>query len=234
MKKFLAVSGIFILFASIFSNDILAKKKGHFKIVHAIYPAKQYWDWGTDPLNWYPDPDDGEFTYGYENYKDYEVKRSKADAALSEVGLLEKRKAESENAKKELVKIKVVAAKFYKQYTTSSAAVSTADVTLKNSSEFTVVAVIFRGKLITAKTGKTLIEGDFKCDLPEALNPGEENVYEIALNDFAGWAKVKVSDTTKFEVTIIGIGLNNGIVYVNAFSDKDQKKLDTLKEKYVN
>jgi hypothetical protein len=234
MKKFLAVAGIFILFASIFSDDILAKKKGRFKISRAVYPANNYWDWGSDPLYWYPDPDDGEFTYSYENYKAYEVKRNKTNAALSEIDLLEKRKTESENAKKELAKIKVVDAKFYKQYTISSAAISIADVTLKNNSDFTVVAVFFRGKLVISKTGKILIDGDFKCDLPEALNPGEENVYEIALNDFAGWAKIKISDTTKFDVNIIGIGLNNGIVYVNAFSDKDQKKLDILKEKYIN
>jgi hypothetical protein len=230
MKKFLAVAGIFIFATSIFPNDILAKKKGRFKITHAIYPANHYWDWGNDPMYWYSDPDDGEFTYSYENYKDYEVKRNKTGAVLSEIDFLEKRKTESENAKKELAKIKVADAKFYKQYTTDSAAVSTAEVALKNDSDFIVVAVFFRGKLITPKTGKILIDGDFKCDLPQSLKPGEENVYEIALNDFVGWSKIKVSDTTKFDVSIIGIGLSNGTIYVSAFSDNDQKKLDILKK----
>jgi hypothetical protein len=185
-------------------------------------------------MYWYPDLFDGEYYYSYTSYADYETQRNKTNASLNEIDLLEKRKAESEKAKIELTKVNVISAKFFKQYTVDFPAISTAEITLKNNSNYTITAVFFRGKLTTDKTGKILIDGDFKCDLPEVLEPGAENTYEILLNDFAGWAKVKVSDTTKFDVSIIGLGASDGTIYVNAFSSADQKKLDSLKKKYID
>ncbi|MDR3195871.1 MAG: hypothetical protein LBT58_03755 [Endomicrobium sp.] len=234
MKKFLAMSILLSLAVCVFSVYASAKRKRHVKIAHVVYPANHYWDWGSDPIYWYPDPVDGDFYYSYASYNDYETKKNKTNAALSEIDLLEKRKAESEKAKKELAKIKITEAKFYKQYATDSPAVSMAEIILKNNSNYTVTAVFFRGKLTTPKSGKILIDGDFKCDLPEPLEPGSEKIYEIALNDFAGWAKVKVSDIAKFDVSIIGLGVSAGTVYVNAFSNNDQKKLDALKKKYID
>jgi hypothetical protein len=234
MKKFLAISILLSLAVCVFSDNASARRRGHFKIVHVIYPANHYWDWDSDPIYWYPDPVDGDFYYSYASYNNYETERSKTNTALNEIELLEKRKAESEKAKKELTKVKITEAKFYKQYSTDAPALSTAEITLKNNSNYKITAVFFRGKLTTPKTGRILIDGDFKCDLPEPMNPGAENIYEIALNDFVGWAKVKVSNTTKFDVSIIGLGTSDGTVYVSAFSNNDQKRLDTLKKKYID
>jgi hypothetical protein len=234
MKKFLVMSILMLLVVCVFSDNASARRRRHFKIIHVVYPANHYWDWDSDPIYWYPDPINGDFYYNYTSYNNYETERSKTNTALNEIELLEKRKAESEKAKKELTKVKITEAKFYKQYSTDAPAVSMAEITLKNNSNYKITAIFFRGKLITPKTGRILIDGDFKCDLPEPLESGVENIYEIALNDFGGWAKVKVSDTTKFDVSIIGLGTSDGTVYVSAFSNNDQKKLDTLKKKYID
>jgi hypothetical protein len=47
-----------------------------------------------------------------------------------------------------------------------------AEITLKNK----VTAVFFRGKLTTQKIGRISIDVDFKCDLPEPLELGAENI----------------------------------------------------------
>lgn len=234
MKKFLLMNILFLLAVCVSSVSVLAKKRFPIRVTHVVYPAHHYWDWGGDPIYWYTDPSDGDYYYNYISYSDYEAQKNKTDLALNEIDLLEKRKTESERARIELSKVKVTEAKFFKSYTTDSPAISIAEITLKNSSKYTITAVFLRGKLITAKTGKILIDGDFKCDLQDILKPGEENIYEIPLNDFAGWSKVKISDTTKFDVSIIGLGASDGTIYVDAFSNADQKKLNTLKNKYVD
>jgi hypothetical protein len=39
--------------------------------------------------------------------------------------------------------------------------------------------------------------------------------------------------TTKFDVSITGLSASDGTVYVNAFSNNNQKRLDNLKKKYI-
>jgi hypothetical protein len=196
--------------------------------LYRMYPLDYYWGWGDDEfLCNYP-----ETCYGiyYYIYYDYLYRRKKFIRLFNEIDLLEKRKEESDLAREEISKIKVLSARFYREYTTSTLPIATAGVTVKNMSNYSIITIFFRGKLITHKTNHVIIDETFKYDLSNALLTGETNTFNIPLNAYGNWAKVKVSDLTKFEVHIVGVETDRGVVFVDSFSKDEQEKLNKLKK----
>ncbi|MDR3071813.1 MAG: hypothetical protein LBU29_04415 [Endomicrobium sp.] len=129
--------------------------------------------------------------------------------------------------------VKVLNAEFYKQYTSDTLPISTAKLTIKNESTCTITKIYCKGKLTTHNTNTVLIEDSFSFDLASSLAPGEQNIYDIPLNSFGGWAKVFPPDLSVFCVVIDGIETTDGKAFVSSFSSKDQKRLDKLKKKYT-
>ncbi|MCA6071769.1 MAG: hypothetical protein LE168_05340 [Endomicrobium sp.] len=194
-----------------------------------------YWDYGYDDhFRYYPYGRCGTYYCAHVlNYWGYEHFRRKFEAALTEIELLEKRKAESEAARRQVSRVKVIEAIFYKQFTTDTSPISIAELTVQNKSDYSVTAVFFRGKIVTPQTEKVIIDDTFKYDMLEELPTGEKKTYNIPLNDFGQWSKVQPPDLVKFEVTVVGIETSGGAVLVTAFSEEDGQRLSKLKNKYL-
>ena len=186
------------------------------------YALDNYWDCGYDHLYDYSCGRYGVYCYTYDRYYNYEHRRRKFGDTLAEIELLEKRKAESETARQQISRIKVIEARFYKQFTTDTLPISIAELTVQNKSDYPVTTIFFRGKIVTHQTGKVIIDDTFKYDMPEKLLSGEKKTCNISLNDFGQWSKVQSPDLVKFEVTVVGIETSSGAVLVTAFSEKDK------------
>jgi hypothetical protein len=141
---------------------------------------------------------------------------------LNKIERLEKRKKESYSAKYEIPQVKILNARFYKQYTPDSLPISTAELTIKNNSTYSITKVFFKGKLTTHITGKVLIDDSFSYELPSPLDHGEQNTYDIHLNSFGRWAKVNAPDLAIFDVTIEGVETKDGDFFVISFPSKNQ------------
>jgi hypothetical protein len=163
--------------------------------------------------------------------KDCKYHIKKAQSTLAEIYLLEQKKAANEIAKRQISRVKILKARFYKKYTTDTLPLSMAEITIENKSDYPVKTIFFNGKLITHKTGQVLINDTFRYDVYGTFDAGKTNAYNIALNSYGKWAKANPPDLAKFDVVVTGIQTSDGTSFVNSFSDEDAKKLNDLKNK---
>jgi hypothetical protein len=202
--------------------------------VRPSYALDSYWDWGYGPYSNFGEHYGMSYfnrdPYCYEPY----YRRKKSEAALNEIQLLEKKKSETENAKQQISRVKVVEAKFYRQFTPDTVPISIAEITVQNKSDYPIITVFCRGKLVTHQTDKVIIDDTFKYDFPEELPPGETKTYDVPLNDFGKWSKAQPPDLVKFEIIVMGIETNKGAVLVTDFTDEDKQTLNKLKKRYLD
>jgi hypothetical protein len=196
-----------------------------------VYNGKPYYYYGDRYHEYYRH---GRRYYYYDYYNSYDYQKRKTAAAYNEIEQLEDLKKAAENAKQEMKGIKIVRARFYKNYTSDSQAQSMAEVSLQNNSNHTVTALYFRGTSVTSR-GKVLIDDYFEYEPGKALSSGEKASYKIDLNSFGAWAGFKTPpDNAKFTVILEGIETSDGQTFSNdIFPEDAQKKLTQLKKAYV-
>ncbi|MDR2395321.1 MAG: hypothetical protein LBD57_01735 [Endomicrobium sp.] len=244
MKKITLVFMFLILFGIVSSADTKSKKKEQVDVFSNIsetydgtgrpYALDYYWDFPYGPLyEQAAEEGYGETYYTYDRFYGSEVRRKKSYQELNNLVSLEQKKTQVKLVQKEISGVRVLQAKFYKQYTPDTVPISIAEITVENKSSTPIITVFCRGRLISHKTGEVIFEGTFKYDMPKELPSGTKETYEIDLNSFGQWAKVRVPDLTKFEVDIVGIETNKGKVLVAEFSKEDKAKLQKLRKKYI-
>ncbi|MCL2145052.1 MAG: hypothetical protein FWH43_06150 [Endomicrobia bacterium] len=196
-----------------------------------VYNGKPYYYYGDRYHEYYRH---GRRYYYYDYYDSYDYQRRKAAAAYSEIERLEDMKKSAENAKQELKGIKIEHARFYKRYTTDTAAQSMAEVTILNNSNHDIIDFYFQGTVTTAR-GKVLIDDYFDFSSREALPSGQKATYQIALSPFGAWASFKIPpDNASFSVTINAVETSDGQTFAyDIFSADDQKRLTQLKNAHV-
>ncbi|MDR1689280.1 MAG: hypothetical protein LBS21_11800 [Clostridiales bacterium] len=197
-----------------------------------VYNGKPYYYYGHRYHAYYRH---GRRYYYYDYYDSYDYQRGKAAAAYSEIERLEDMKKAAENAKREMKGIKIKRARFYKEYTSDSAAQSMAEVEVQNDSSHHITEFYFRGNSATAR-GKVLINDHFEFFPQDELQAGQKAAYKIPLNAFGAWAGFKAPpDNSVFTVTLDGMTSSDGQTFsYNIFSSDDQKRLDKLKNAYVH
>jgi len=174
--------------------------------------------------------------WNYNYYYNSGYYAQKAQAAREEINRLEESKASAAKANSALTALKIEKARFYKQYFTDRASESMAEIRIVNTSQYDGISKIyFRGDIKTYMTGKQLINDSFDYVLPAPLNSGERATYKIPLNAFGSWAKFQTPpDTAIFTVSVEGVDINDGTsLRGDAFSARDQKRLNQLKKNYV-
>ncbi|MDR0724013.1 MAG: hypothetical protein LBF23_02375 [Endomicrobium sp.] len=243
MKKTAAIFTFLILVANVSFADTKPKKKEQTDVFPNVsetydgtgrpYALDYYWDFPYGPVYEYDEDKYGETYYTYDRFYGSEGRRKRSYQELNKMALLEQKKNQSRLVQKEIAKVKVIQSKFYKQYTTDTLPISIAEITVENNSDTPIITVFCRGRLISHKTGEVLVDDTFKYDMPKELPSGTKETYEIDLNSFGQWAKVRVPDLTKFEVEIVGIETNKGKVLVAEFSKEDKEKLKKLRKKYI-
>ncbi|MDR3256234.1 MAG: hypothetical protein LBT18_01030 [Endomicrobium sp.] len=232
MKKITLILSFLMLYPIVSFANNYALSSYYGRYCDRTYPLDCYWGYGPR-YYYYPDIYYGIFYYDYNRYYNYEYYRRKYNVAFNEIELLEKRKEESESVKKEISKIKILNARFYKQYTSDTLPISTAELIIENRSEYSITKIFFKGKLTTHITDKVLINDTFNYDLPFVLESGEKNTYNIPLNSFGQWSRVNPPDLAVFDVVIEEIETADGKNFVISFSSEDKKNLDKLRKKYI-
>lgn len=172
------------------------------------------------------------FYWDYNNsyYRKY---NDDAKRARKKIEKLEERKKEELSVRKELEKITVLKAKFYKQYSSDAAPVSIAEITIDNGSQYSVRKFYFRGSLKTHITNKTIIDETFNYETANILEASDRATYKIPLNTFGNWAKTKAPDMAVFEVVVEGIKTADGDkILTGNFTVSDNKLLKKLKREY--
>ncbi len=215
------------------ANDIYYNHHGFYADGRYYYNGSRF-DYGYSPYYDY-------YYYGYTPYttsyyySDYYYSKYRHQAAYEEIQRLEQKKTEADAAKKQLNKIKVLRAKFYKQYTTDTLPFSVAEVTVENKSDYAVSAIYFKGSIITHKTSKILIDDSFSYFPEEILEPGAKATYKIHLNEFGNWSKIKQPpDLADFQVSVSGFETADHQSFrSDLFTPSDQKKLNELKKEYA-
>jgi hypothetical protein len=198
------------------------------------YALDYYWDFPYGPVYEQAAEDGyGETYYTYDRFYGSEGRRKKSYQELNNIVLLEQKKTQAKLVQKEISSVKILQARFYKQYTPDTIPISIAEITVENNSSTPIITVFCRGRLVSYKTGEIIFDGTFKYDMPKELPTGAKETYEIDLNSFGDWAKVRVPDLTKFEVDVVGVETNKGKILVAEFSKEDKEKLQKLKKKYI-
>ncbi|MDR3125241.1 MAG: hypothetical protein LBU10_05185 [Endomicrobium sp.] len=238
MEKTVLVFTFLILLVVVSFADTKPKKKEQADVFSNVpetyegtgrpYALDYYWDFPYGPVC-----EQGETYYTYDRFYGSEDTRRRSYGQLNKMVLLEQKKTQGKLAQKEISRVKVLQAKFYKQYTPDTLPISIAEITVENNSQAPIITVFCRGRLVAYKTGNVLFDGTFKYDMPKELSVGSKETYEIDLNSFGQWSKVRVPDLTKFEVDIVGIETSNGKVLVSEFSKEDKEKLQKLRKKYI-
>jgi hypothetical protein len=124
------------------------------------------------------------------------------------------KKAANDIAKRQTSRVKILNARFYKQYTTDTLPISMAKITVENNSDYPIKTIFFNGKLIIHKTGQVLINDTFRYDVDGTFDVGQANAYDIALNSYGKWAKANTPDLAKFNVVVTGIETSDGMSFV--------------------
>ncbi|MDR2066530.1 MAG: hypothetical protein LBP57_01640 [Endomicrobium sp.] len=244
MKKTVLVFTFLILLVVVSFADTKPKKKEQADVFSNVsetyegtgrpYALDYYWDFPYGPVyEQAAEEGYGETYYTYDRFYGSEDRRKRSYGQLNKMMLLEQKKTQSKLAQKEISKVKVLQAKFYKQYTPDTLPISIAEITVENNSQTPIITVFCRGRLVAYKTGNVLFDGTFKYDMPKELTVGSKETYEIDLNSFGQWSKVRVPDLTKFEVDIVGIETSEGKVLVSEFSKEDKEKLQKLRKRYI-
>ncbi|MEC9041453.1 MAG: DUF6694 family lipoprotein [Pseudomonadota bacterium] len=150
--------------------------------------------------------------------------------ALQEIADLEEKRAAAEASEAELEKFQVISSRLYKRergYTETPII----ELSVVNGTGKPISRVFFEG--VVASPGRSVpwIEDTFNYSIPGGLEPGESADWSLAPNRFSGWGTDVPGDAilTLKTYKIEGPGYS---VPENSFSERDQERLDILKEKY--
>ncbi|MDR0617654.1 MAG: hypothetical protein LBG23_02690 [Endomicrobium sp.] len=225
MKKTLLVFTFLILLVVVSFADTKPNKKEQADVFSNVsetyegtgrpYALDYYWDFPYGPLYEQDAKGHGGTYYTYDRFYGSEDRRKRSYGQLNKMVLLGQKKTQFKLVQKEISRVKVLQAKFYKHYTPDTFPISIAEITIENNSQTPIITVFCRGRLVAYKTSNVLFDGTFKYDIPKELSVGAKETYEIDLNRFGQWSKVKVPDLTKFEVDIVGIETSEGKVLVS-------------------
>ena len=179
--------------------------------------------------NWHYDP----YASNYYYYYDSGYRREREKAAFSEIERLEEKKAQAQRAKQELAGIKIVRARFYKQFTTDTKPISMAEITVENRSKYPLTKLYFKGNLKTHITNKVLIDEPFEYNMAYTLEQGDRATYKIPLNEFGNWSAARPPDMAIFTVIVTGAVADSGESLTGIFSASEEKRLSELKRRYA-
>jgi len=173
------------------------------------------------------------YTFNNSAYYDWRYYQARAVTALNQIDILEQQRANSIAAASQIAAIRIVNARFYKQYFTAAPAASMAEITVTNNGNQTISQIAFQGRIVTHISSNILIDQPFVFVLPDVLGPGETKTYSSSLNSFGDWAQVNAPDLAVFEVNITGLQTIDGQIFAPDFTPDDQARLDSLRNVYV-
>jgi len=173
--------------------------------------------------------------------KEEEVKRTKREEAkrdyeIAELEALQTKKLLYGKNKEKLSKFKVISSTFTQELRNkySSRLQPIIELTVKNGTSYPISRAYFKGTLQSEGRSIPWLVENFNYEISGGLEPNEKATWSLAPNMFSEWGKVNNPKDAIFTVEVEQIDGVNGkeLLSIRDFSDKDQKRLKELEEKY--
>lgn len=153
---------------------------------------------------------------------------------LEEIKELEQKRKDAEAAGEELAKFEVLRSRFRmeeRQYTGKQPVV---ELTVKNGTSYAVSRAHFEGTIASPGRSVPWLKESFNYSISGGLEPGEEQSWSLAPNSYSAWGRVEAPADAIFTAVVVRLDGPDGkaILSTKGFTDRDQKRLSELKDKY--
>lgn len=151
------------------------------------------------------------------------------EQAAKEIADLEAKKATSAAAEAGLAKFTVTKSRFFKRKSMFSED-PVIELSVTNGTTSAISRAYFNGVVATPGRSVPWIKEDFSYSIPGGLEPGETASWSLAPNRFSSWGTDVPGDAVMTVVVTRLDGPDGKPLFEVAFSEKDAKRLDALRE----
>lgn len=164
-----------------------------------------------------------------------ELEEEQRKQALEEIQELEEKKREAEIAIEELTKFEVSRSRFYKREEMFSDQ-PVIEISVINNTNYAISRAYFRGTYATPGRQVPWLVEDFNYSISGGLEPGEEQSWNLAPNQFGEWGKLEVRSDAVLTIEVTRLDGPNGEALFNSqgLSSYEEDRLNNLKVKYLN
>lgn len=164
-----------------------------------------------------------------------ELEEQQRKQALEEIQELEAKKREAELAKDELSKFKVSRSRYYKreEMFTDQPII---EMTVRNNTDYAISRAYFRGTYATpGRQVPWLVEG-FNHSISGGLEPGEEQSWNLAPNQFGEWGKLEERSDAVLTIEVTRLDGPDGEALFNAqgLTSFEEDRLNDLRSRYID
>jgi len=154
--------------------------------------------------------------------------------ALKEIEDLEVRKKAAQDARLELIKVKVLSSKFYKINQEYGRPKPVIKLTVFNGTKIPISRIYFSATLKSKNRTVPWLKEDFNYEISGGIEPAETLTWTLAPNSFSKWGTVEAPPDADLILQVIQLDDPQGepICSTNQFTQEDQRKLDQLKKTY--
>ena len=163
-----------------------------------------------------------------------ERKEKEKTQALSEIKELQEKQAISINAKESLKQFQIIRSRFYKQEQKYGHDKPIVELTVKNGTAHPVSRAYFKGTLASPDRSIPWLVETFNYEISGGLEPGEQAEWSLAPNQFSDWGSVDAPTDAILTVEVEQLDGSDSepLFSSHSFSERDEKRLKELREKY--
>ncbi|KAA3667659.1 DUF6694 family lipoprotein [Pectobacterium carotovorum] len=177
----------------------------------------------------------GEQVISYAATLKLEREAKEKEQAVQEIKELEERKGSSVANLESMKSFKVVRSRFHiekQEYGLKQPIIS---LNIENNTGKAISRAYFKGVITSPGREVPWFSDTFNYQIPGGLEPGEKAEWSLSPNMFSSWGKVSVPTDAIFTVNVIRLdGADEKPIFGDAnFTERDQKRLDELKNKYI-
>ncbi|MEQ9867444.1 DUF6694 family lipoprotein [Pectobacterium aroidearum] len=177
----------------------------------------------------------GEQIISYAATLKLEREAKEKEQAVQEIKELEEKKSSSITSLESMKSFKVVRSRFRMEKQKYGSDQPIVSLSIENNTGKAISRAYFKGVIASPDREVPWFSDAFNYQISGGLEPGEKADWELAPNKFSSWGKVSAPADAIFTVSVIRLDGADGnpILGDVNFTEKDQKRLDELKNKYI-
>lgn len=164
-----------------------------------------------------------------------ELEEKQRKQAIEEIEELEAKKRDAELAKEELLRFEILRSRFYKRADTFRDQ-PIIEMTIRNNTDFAVSRAYFRGTYATPGRQVPWLVDDFNYSISGGLEPGEEQSWSLAPNQFGDWGRLEARSDAILTIEVIRLDGPDGKALFNAqgLTSFEANRLIDLRSRYMD
>lgn len=177
----------------------------------------------------------GEQVISYAVTLKLEREAKEKEQAVQEIKELEEKKSSSIANLESMKSFKIVRSRFRMEKQKYGSDQPIVSLSVENNTEKAISKAYFKGTIASPGREVPWFIDTFSYQISGGLEPGEKAEWDLAPNKFSNWGKVNAPTDAIFTVSVIRLdGADGNPILGDAnFTEKDQKRLDELKSKYM-